>query len=88
MKVEVYHDTVCVATVETNHTEILDALELAWEYTQNIDNSWSLEPKRVVTVMPQTTRALRSSMVGDIFIVDDRKFIVAPIGFKELIDVG
>jgi hypothetical protein len=73
-----------VATVEGSD------LEQAWNLTNNVNSSWSLEPARGVTVLGKLsvidgkTYGHRSSMVGDVFQVDGGSFVVAGVGFLPL----
>jgi hypothetical protein len=73
-----------VATVEGSD------LEQAWNLTNNVNSSWSLEPARGVEVLGKLpvidgkTYGHRSSMVGDVFQVDGGSFVVAGVGFLPL----
>jgi hypothetical protein len=74
-----------VATVEGSD------LEQAWNLTNNVNSSWSLEPARGVEVLGKLPVAVngrvyghRSSMVGDVFQVDGGSFVVAGVGFLPL----
>ena len=70
------------ASVKTNTTNINEALNYAFRYTQNTDGSWSnkigSDANDDVTVLHYRNdgMGLRSSMVGDTFTIwyDDRKF--------------
>ena len=55
------------------------ALEIAYERTQNIHDSWTKNPE--VTAI---TERPRSSMLGDVFVLKDQPFTVATFGFKPL----
>jgi hypothetical protein len=67
------------------------ALETAWRLTNNVDTSWSMEPdSRVKVTAPLhvhdgKTFGRRSSMVGDVFVVEQDGvaffFVVAGCGF-------
>lgn len=67
-------------------------LERAWRVTNNIDSSWSVEPAPGVVVDGQGYHLVqggnkigyRSSMVGDIFVVDGEPWVVAMVGFERL----
>tara|TARA_X000001382_G_C3034264_1_gene135777 strand:+ start:81 stop:377 length:297 start_codon:yes stop_codon:yes gene_type:complete len=79
------------ASVETPFTDMKMALQDAFGKTQNAFSSWSEKPQSGVTVCHYKFDGspLRSSMVGDEFIVwtsekDFKKFEVAKIGFKEI----
>lgn len=56
-----------------------DSLDLAFMLTNNIDHSWCNNMK--VDVEHYVGR---SSMIGDIFVLDGRKFIVMSMGFEEV----
>jgi hypothetical protein len=64
-----------VASVDT------DDLDVAWDRTNHIDDSW--QKNADVIVAPMGERA-RSSMVGDVFIRDGVAHCVAPFGFEQL----
>jgi phosphate-selective porin len=49
-----------------------DDLEVAFIKTQNLDRDWSLD-------------ATRSSSVGDVFERDGHRYLVAGVGFKEIV---
>lgn len=66
-----------VAHVKVDTKDIQKTLGIVWEKTNNITHSW-LENKEVTS----TESEARSSSVGDIFVVDGKQFIVAPIGFE------
>ena len=85
------------ASVKTNTTNINEALNYAFRYTQNTDGSWSnkigSDANDDVTVLHYRNdgMGLRSSMVGDTFTIwyDDRKFKkfkCMPIGFEPVND--
>jgi hypothetical protein len=65
-------------------------LELAWQWTNNITTSWSMEPAKgvfVVKALPVIkgeTYGLRSSMVGDVFLSNGEAFVVDSFGFKSI----
>ena len=94
--VKVYHSNVHVATVRTPETTVQEALEYAFRWTNNIHGSWSIPENpdyndRVTVHAPLPvhdgrTFGLRSSMVGDTFIVDDTTYAVAIFGFQEVSD--
>lgn len=55
------------------YSSVYAALEQVWEATQNVDEPWDIEAPK------------RSSMVGDIAVVDEKDFyIVASIGWVKL----
>jgi len=98
LTVEVYHSVMHprthVATVKTDSVEVAEALEYAFRWTQNIHGSWSKpgtpDSNNNVTVhapLPEhngMVYGLRSSMVGDEFIIDGKTYTVASHGFLEL----
>lgn len=96
MIVEVFHgiERLHVATVDAPRETVIEALEFAYEQTQNIMGSWSRpgnpDHNECVTVIAPLPiiggqiYGLRSSMVGDRFQIDDRTFEVHPVGWKEL----
>ncbi len=59
-----------------------DDLEVAWRLTNHIDTSWSMNPADIVKVVGSDN--VRSSMVGDIFIQNGIKYVVANVGFKPI----
>ena len=84
------------AEVNTPTTDVNEALNYAFRWTQNIDGSWSNkiggDANDNVTPLHYyaSGTGLRSSMVGDTFTVwfDDKefkKFECMPIGFKEVV---
>jgi hypothetical protein len=79
-----------VATIDS------DELSYAYQHTNNIDDSWSMDdycqPRghRGVTVEAPLhvrdgqTYGLRSSMVGDVFIKNGTAFVCSMVGWKEV----
>ena len=69
---------------------LIEKLEYAYRWTQNIMDSWSLkEPmdnNDDVTVMGEIVdgMGLRSTSVGDQILVGTEKYVVAPMGFTTL----
>jgi hypothetical protein len=72
-----------------------ECLEYAWRYTNNVDGSWSMkigsDANDNVTVLAElhTTKdgrqmGLRSSMMGDRFVVDGVEYKVAMAGFTQV----
>lgn len=56
-----------------------EALEIAYTKTQNIDDAWTKnEGVTAVTDFP------RSSMTGDVFVIDGKPFTVAMFGFTAM----
>lgn len=82
--------------VVEDKNKIPEALEYAWRYTNNIDGSWSLklgfdaspnvEVVGSLPIIDGKAFGIRSSMVGDIFVVDDDQYIVDFMGFEKLDD--
>ena len=80
-----------VALVQTKEDmTLIEKLEYAYRWTQNIMDSWSLkmpmDGNDDVTVMGDISSGmgLRSTSVGDQILVGTEKYVVAPIGFKTL----
>ena len=69
---------------------VIEKLEYAYRWTQNIFDSWSLKmPKDgndAVTVMGDVSDGygLRSTSVGDQILIGTEKYVVAPMGFTTL----
>jgi hypothetical protein len=67
-----------------------DDLERAYFWTNNIDSSWSRNPAPGVSVLRPLhhkdgqTYGLRSSMVGDLFILNGKFFVVDSFGFASI----
>jgi hypothetical protein len=59
--------------------EAISALEVAYEKTQNIRDSWT--KNEGVTAF---TEFSRSSMMGDVFVINDKAYTVAAFGFEAL----
>jgi len=70
--------------------DVNEALEYAYRYTNNVMGSWSLKIGEdanddvEVLVKREDGMGLRSSMMGDRFIVDGTTYKVAAFGFKEV----
>ena len=80
-----------VALVQTKEgMSLIEKLEYAYRWTQNIMDSWSLkmpmDGNDDVTVMGDISDGygLRSTSVGDQILVGTEKYVVAPFGFKTL----
>jgi hypothetical protein len=95
-----FEDTpVTVAEVETTHTDVMEALEYAYRWTNNVMGSWSRPEKTfengetngdynpfVKTLAPlHNGMGLRSTSMGDEMIVDGKTFKVAMFGFEEVV---
>lgn len=57
----------------------MEALEIAYEKTQNIHDSWTKN-----TGVTAITETPRSSMMGDVFVISGKPFAVAAFGFTTL----
>ena len=80
-----------VALVQTKEgMSLIEQLEYAYRWTQNIMDSWSLkmpmDGNDDVTVMGDISSGmgLRSTSVGDQILVGTEKYVVAPMGFTTL----
>ena len=80
-----------VAFVKTKEgMTLIEKLEYAYRWTQNIMDSWSLklpmDGNDDVTVMGEIVDGLglRSTSVGDQILVGTEKYVVAPMGFTTL----
>lgn len=89
-----------VANVEYQGVDYEHALEYAWERSQNIEGSWSRGIEinglrnpdfsnhvQVIAELPRhegRVYGLRSSMVGDIFIIGEQAYRVAGCGFEQV----
>jgi hypothetical protein len=69
---------------------LIETLEYAYRWTQNIMDSWSLKMPEdgndAVTVVGDISSGmgLRSTSVGDQILVGTEKYVVAPFGFETL----
>ena len=82
------------STVALVHTKegmtLIEQLEYAYRWTQNIMDSWSLkgyaDGNSDVTVMGDISNGmgLRSTSMGDQMLVGNKKYVVAMIGFETL----
>jgi len=69
---------------------LIETLEYAYRWTQNIMDSWSLKMPEdgndAVTVVGDISDGygLRSTSVGDQILVGTEKYVVAPFGFQTL----
>ena len=81
--------TVAFVNVKEDMT-LIEKLEYAYRWTQNIMHSWSLKMPEDgnddVTVMGDISDGygLRSTSVGDQMLVGNKKYVVASFGFKTL----
>ena len=79
-----------VAFVDAPEGTLIQQLEYAYRWTQNIMDSWSLKMPEdgndAVTVMGDISDGygLRSTSVGDQILVGTEKYVVAPFGFQTL----
>ena len=90
---------ITVAEVDTTLTEVDEALEYAYRWTNNVMGSWSRDEKvfsngetngdfnpNVTRIAPlhKDGMGLRSTSMGDEMIVDGKTFKVAMLGFEEV----
>ena len=79
-----------VAFVDAPEGTLIEKLEYAYRWTQNIMDSWSLkmpmDGNDDVTVMGEIVdgMGLRSTSMGDQILVGTEKYVVAPMGFTTL----
>ena len=83
--------TVAFVEVPNDAETLIDKLEYAYRWTQNIMDSWSLkgpaDGNDKVTVVGDTeggTMGIRSTSVGDQMLVGTEKYVVASFGFETL----
>ena len=98
MQIEVIHsafenEAEHVANVAAPLTDVLEALEYAFRYTNNVEGSWSMKVggdsnDDVEVVKPlYKGRGHRSTSVGDHMRVDGQLYIVAGMGFKPVTEI-
>ena len=81
--------TVAFVNVKEDMT-LIEKLEYAYRWTQNIVGSWSLkigdDANSNVTVMGDISdgMGLRSTSMGDQILVGNKKYVVAMMGFETL----
>ena len=79
-----------VAFVDAPEGTLIEQLEYAYRWTQNIMDSWSLKMPEdgndAVTVMGDISsgRGLRSTSMGDQMLIGNQKYVVAAFGFETL----
>jgi hypothetical protein len=73
------YEKVAIINVPKN-IDIHDALEQAFADSQHLERSWHLNPN----VDSATTS--RSSSVGDVFVCEDKAYVVAGSGFKQIME--
>jgi len=79
-----------VAFVDAPEGTLIEQLEYAYRWTQNIMDSWSLGLERdgnhAVTVVGDISsgRGLRSTSMGDQMLIGNQKYVVAAVGFETL----
>ena len=79
-----------VAFVDAPEGTLIQQLEYAYRWTQNIMDSWSLKMPEdgndAVTVMGDISDGygLRSTSMGDQMLIGNQKYVVAAFGFKTL----
>ena len=106
MKITVIHcafedgEAIKVAEVNVTHTtEVMEALEYAYRWTNNVMGSWSRDEEvfedgtpngdfnpAVTRVAPlhEDGMGLRSTSMGDQMLVGNKKYVVAMMGFETL----
>jgi hypothetical protein len=67
------------ATLAVETADVSSALEITYERTQNLDSQWQFEEGVMLYY-----GAFRSSMIGDVFVVNGSAYLVAMVGFKPL----
>lgn len=89
-----FEETPCtVAFVEVGNVEVLgvdQALEYAYQKTNNIVGSWSRDAQKDVTVIAELpvskrtgeTMGLRSTSMGDFMVLEGVKYKVSGFGFE------
>lgn len=70
-----------IADVETQETELHETLEYAYCKSQHLRDSW-LSGESIKNI--QKTERVRSSSVGDVFVIDHEFYLVSMIGFKHI----
>lgn len=92
------YEHVATVDIPEEHQLPEAALEYAWRWTQNIEGSWSrsqwtddlrnwdwntnVEVVKALPVFQGQVLGHRSSMVGDRFVLDGRRFRAASMGFE------
>ena len=106
MKITVIHcafeegEAIKVAEVNVTHTnQIMEALEYAYRWTNNVMGSWSRkeqyfdngesngdfnEDVTVLAPLHEGGMGLRSTSMGDQMLVGNKKYVVAMMGFETL----
>lgn len=101
MDILVIHNETPVAKVAVKDSLItMEALEVAYRLTQNLEGSWSMgeyidgklnpdwhpavEVLQPLEVIKGQEWGHRSSMIGDVFLVDGREYQVDTFGFKRI----
>jgi|TARA_R110002074_G_scaffold135492_2_gene280108 hypothetical protein len=98
MQIEVIHsafedEAEHVANVAAPQADVMEALEYAFRYTNNVEGSWSMKVggdsnDDVEVVKPlYKGRGHRSTSVGDHMRVGDQLYIVAGMGFKPVTEI-
>ena len=82
--------TVAFVEIPNDSESVIDKLNFAYRWTQNIMDSWSLkmpgDSNDKVTVVGDISngKGLRSTSVGDQILVGTEKYVVARMGFETL----
>ena len=82
--------TVAFVEIPNDAESVIDKLNFAYRWTQNIMDSWSLkmpgDSNDKVTVVGDISSGmgLRSTSVGDQMLIGNKKYVVARMGFETL----
>ncbi len=82
--------TVAFVEIPNDAESVIDKLEYAYKWTNNIHGSWSLkignDANPNVTVVGDISKGmgLRSTSVGDQMLIGNKKYVVARMGFETL----
>jgi|TARA_B100001063_G_scaffold152242_1_gene142050 hypothetical protein len=98
MQIEVIHsafeeEAEHVANVAAPQADVMEALEYAFRYTNNVEGSWSMkvggDANDDVDVIKPLYKDMghRSTSVGDHMRVDGQLYIVANMGFKPVEEI-
>ncbi len=71
-----------VAEVPVEAEDADTALEIAWRKTNSVNENWF--ERKDITIFRSDADGIRSSMVGDVFVMNGVSYYVAVIGFKEI----
>lgn len=83
--VEIYQGVSHVASVDTEFSNVEDALEMAFRKTLGILGPWeNAIDSKIMLYSPD----IRSSYIGDIFEVDGTKYKLTGSGFKQILTIS